>query len=102
MDIMKSLAREELENSIRIRDAYKRALDKLPKGCLSKKKIKGNDYYYLSFRDKSGKARSRYLGKLSEKQVERYREKSRRRREYRKLMKLSEQQILFYQKVVNG
>ena len=101
MDIMKGLAREELENSVRIRDSYKRALGKLPKGSLSRKIIKGNEYYYLSYRDKSGKVQSRYLGKLSDVQLKRYQEKIRRRREYAKLMKKSEKQIVFFQRVVS-
>ena len=101
MDIMKGLAREELENSIRIRDDYKKALSKLPKGSLSRKKIKGNEYYYLSYRDKSGRVQSRYLGKLSDAQLKRYREKIRRRREYSKLIKKSEKQITFFKKVLN-
>ncbi len=101
MDIMKGLAREELENSIRIRDDYKKALSKLPKGSLSRKTIKGNEYYYLSYRDKSGRVQSRYLGKLSDAQLKRYREKIRRRREYSKLIKKSEKQITFFQKVLN-
>ncbi len=101
MDIMKGLAREELENSVRIRDSYKRALSKLPKGSLSRKIIKGNEYYYLSHRDKSGKVQSRYLGKLSDVQLKRYQEKIRRRREYAKLMKKSEKQIVFFQRVLN-
>ncbi len=42
MDIMKGLAREEVENSVRIRDSYKKAPSKLPKGSLSRKIIKGN------------------------------------------------------------
>jgi len=98
---MKGLAREELDNSIRIRDDYKKALSKLPKGSLSRKTIKGNEYYYLSYRDKSGRVQSRYLGKLSDAQLKRYREKIRRRREYSKLIKKSEKQIAFFQKVLN-
>jgi hypothetical protein len=100
MDIMLDVVSEDLENSIRIRDGYKKELSKLPKGSLSRKKIHGKEYYYLSFWSPSGNVKTSYLGKLSEEQVKNYQEEIERRKEYKKLMKRSEEQIKFYQKVL--
>jgi len=45
--LIKGVLAEELENSLRMKKEYEGALHKLPKGCLSVKKIKGHKYYYL-------------------------------------------------------
>jgi hypothetical protein len=100
MDIMKGLAREELENSIRIKKAYEDALKNLPKGALSRKKINGKEYYYLFYRESPKKVRSRYLGKLSDKEVKKYQEKIRKRREYERLVREAKQQIEFFRRVL--
>ena len=101
MDIMKDIAKEELENSMRVRESYEKALYKIPKGSLSRKRINGREYYYLSYKE-SGRVKSRYLGKLSEREVKRYKELARRRREYKRLIRLAGKQIVFYRKVLNG
>lgn len=100
MDMMLDVVQEELENSIRIQDRYKKAISRLPRGSLSKKKIDGNEYYYLAYWESSGGVRTRYLGKLSEAQVQKYQEKIRKRREYKRLLKRAQEQIKFYQKVL--
>jgi hypothetical protein len=100
MDIMKGLAHEELENSIRIKKAYEDAIKNLPKGALSKKKINGGEYYYLFYRESPEKVRSHYLGKLSDREVKEYQEKIRKRREYEKLVREAQQQISFFRKVL--
>ena len=51
MPVIKSVLKEELENSLRMKSDYERELAKLPKGSLIKKRIKGHEYYYLVFRD---------------------------------------------------
>jgi len=100
MDMMLDIVHEELENSIRIKDRYKKAFFKLPKGSLSKKIIDGHEYYYLAYWAPSKKVKTRYLGKLSEAQIQKYQDKIRKRREYKKLIKQAEEQIKFYQKVL--
>ncbi|MDQ7827355.1 MAG: hypothetical protein RDV48_31465 [Candidatus Eremiobacteraeota bacterium] len=100
MDMMLDVVKEELQNSIRIRDGYRKAISGLPRGSLSKKRINGKEYYYLSFWGPSGGVVTRYLGKLSDDQVQHYREKIQRRKEYQKLMKKSEEQVKFYMKVL--
>jgi hypothetical protein len=100
MDMMLDVVVEELENSIRIRDGYKKAISRLPRGSLSKKKINGQEYYYLSFWGPAGTVVTRYLGKLSEAQVQSYQERIKRRKDYQELMKRADEQVKFYQKVL--
>jgi hypothetical protein len=100
MDMMLDTVQEEVENSIRIRDGYRKAIAKLPRGSLSRKKIDGNEYYYLVYWGSPGKVKTKYLGKLSEAQVKKYQEKIKKRREYKKLLRDAEEHIKFYQKVL--
>ena len=68
MNVIKSVLKEELANSLAMKKDYERELAKLPKGSLVKKKIKGHEYYYLQVREK-GKVRFIYKGKLSDEEV---------------------------------
>ena len=43
-------------------ERYQETLSELPKGTISEKKIKGNTYYYLKYRD-GKKVISKYVGK---------------------------------------
>jgi len=52
MKVIKSILKEELANSLAMKKSYESQLDKLPKGSLVKKKIKGYEYYYLVVREK--------------------------------------------------
>ena len=97
---MKGLAREELENTIRIKKAYEDAIKNLPKGSISKKIINGREYYYLFYRVSPKKVKSHYLGKLSDEELQEYKEKIRKRREYEKLVREAKQQIAFFRKVL--
>jgi len=45
--VIKGVLAEELENSLRMKKEYEKALKKLPKGCISIKKIRGHKYCYL-------------------------------------------------------
>lgn len=100
MDMMLDVVREDLENSIRIRDDYKKAISHLPRGSLSRKKINGHEYYYLSFWGPSGTVVTRYLGKLSEAQVQSYQERIKRRKDYQSLLKRADEQVKFYRKLL--
>ena len=100
MDMMLDTVQEDLDNSIRIMDRYKKAISRLPNGSLSRKRIDGNEYYYLAYWEPSGRVKTKYLGKLSEAQLKRYQDKIKKRREYKKLIKRAEEQIKFYQRVL--
>jgi hypothetical protein len=45
--VIKSILKEELANSLRMKKRYDQELAKLPRGSLVKRNIKGHEYYYL-------------------------------------------------------
>jgi len=99
--VIKGVLAEELQNSLRMEKEYKFALGKLPKGCLSLKKIKGHKYYYLVNREK-GKLKYVYKGKLSEDQVKKYKEAKEYKGRYRKSLSKVKKQIRFLRSSLRG
>ena len=67
MNVIKGVLEEELQNSLRMKKQYEKALKELLKGCLVEKKIRGHKYYYLAVRE-SKKVKFIYKGKISEEQ----------------------------------
>jgi len=101
MKVIKSVLEEELANSLAMKKDYERELAKLPKGSLVKKKIKGHEYYYLEVREK-GKVRFVYKGKLSDKEIEKYKQAKEYRAKYRKLLSQIKKQIKFLKGALRG
>jgi len=101
MGPIKSVLKEELSNSLRMKKNYERELAKLPIGSLIKKKIKGHDYHYLVFR-KNGKVKFVYKGKLSREEIQKYDEIKQYRARYRKLLSQVKQQIIFLRRSLRG
>ena len=101
MKVIKSVLEEELQNSLRMKKEYEKALKKLPRGSLSIKIIKGGPYYYLSER-KEGRVVSKYLGKISEKEKKKYAEIKRLRKEYRHNLSVVKKQISFLRSALRG
>jgi len=101
MKVIKSVLKEELANSLAMKKDYERELAKLPKGSLVKKKIKGHEYYYLQVREK-GKVRFIYKGKLSDKEVKKYKQAKEYRAKYRKLLSEVKKQIKFLKGTLRG
>lgn len=101
MKFIKSVLEEELANSLAMKKDYERELAKLPKGSLIKKKIKGHEYYYLEVREK-GKVRFVYKGKLSDKEIEKYKQAKEYRAKYRKLLSQIKKQIKFLKGTLRG
>ena len=66
MNVIKSVLKEELTNSLAMEKNYEKELAKLPKGSLIKKIVKGHEYYYLEVREK-GRVRFIYKGRCSNK-----------------------------------
>ena len=100
MDSIKAVLGEELENSQRLLRKYKTELRKLPKGSLVAKEIKGNIYYYLASRD-GARVEFKYLGKLSKKEVKKYKEAKSLKAKYRKLMAELKKQISFLERALH-
>ena len=99
---IKEILREELENSLQMLKRYEEELSLLPKGSLSKRKIKGNEYYYLVYRD-NGKFKSEYKGKeISDKELEKYRLVKESRAKYRNLISQLKKQIRYLEGVLRG
>ena len=102
MPVIKGVLREELENSLRMKQDYERELAKLPKGALVKKKIKGHEYYYLVLREK-GKVKFIYKGKtVSEAELRKYKEAKEYRAKYRKSLSQVKKQIKFLRSALRG
>ena len=55
--VIKSILKEELANSGRMKQRYEQELAKLPTGSLVKRIIKGHEYVYLVYR-KDGKVKT--------------------------------------------
>lgn len=100
MAIIKGVLIEELDNSLRMRKKYRQAYKALQKGSLIRKKIKGQEYDYLVFREK-GKVVLKYMGQLSEKEKAVYSEAKKKRQEYRKLVADLKEQIRFIKKALH-
>lgn len=101
MGVIKGVLKEELENSLRMKNDYERELAKLPKGSLVKKKIKGREYYYLLLRER-GKVKFIYKGKVTQEEVRKYREAKEYRAKYRKLLSQVKKQIRFLGSALRG
>jgi hypothetical protein len=104
MGVIKGVLKEELNNSLAMKINYERELDKLPKGSLIKKKIKGHEYYYLVER-KDGKVNFTYKGKVSDmpkEEIKMYANAKKYRAKYRKLLSQVKKQIKYLRSILRG
>ena len=100
--VIKSVLKEELANSLRMKKRYERELAKLPKGSLVKRNIKGHEYYYLVYRE-NGKFMSVYKGKsVRDKELKKYKEAKNLRSKYRKALSQLKKQIRYLEGVLRG
>jgi hypothetical protein len=99
---LKSILKEELENSLRMQKRYEKELLKLPKGSISKRNIKGHEYYYLVYRE-NGKFKSEYKGKsVSAGELKKFSEAKEMRSKYRKALSQLKKQIRYLKGVLRG
>ncbi|MCX5657254.1 MAG: hypothetical protein NTZ48_03385 [Candidatus Omnitrophica bacterium] len=101
MGVIKGVLKEELENSLRMKKEYERALNELPKGCLAEKKIRGHSYCYLAQRT-GKKVKYSYKGKISEAERNKYQEVKVLRAKYRKLLSQVKKQVKFLKGTLRG
>ena len=99
MKILNSVLSEELDRLNQLKKNYEIQIVKLPKGCLIKKNIKGNIYYYLNYRQEKKKI-FKYIGKLSGKELENLLDKIEERRKLEKLNKQVKKDIEKLEKMV--
>ena len=98
---IKGMLKEELQNSLRARRDYERAIARLPKGALVKKIIRGRPYYYLAVRE-GKRVRFAYKGKLSEQDIRPYEEAKEYRGRYRKQISELNRQVRFLRRILRG
>ena len=98
---IKSVLREELENSLCMQVRYEEELARLPLGSLSKRIIKGHEYYYLVYRE-NGKVHTQYRGKSSPDEVTLYAATKQKRAQYRRQLSKVRKQIKFLRGALRG
>lgn len=102
MGVIKGVLREELENSIRMKRDYEKALGSYLGGCFVQKKIKGHKYYYLVIRD-GEKVKFIYKGKrLSKEDIAQLEKSKRLRKKYKQLIQKLNKQIKYLRKSLRG
>jgi len=100
--VIKSVLREELQNSLRMKKQYERELAKLPKGSLVKRIIKGHEYYYLVYRE-NGNFKSIYKGKsVTKRELKKYQDAKELRAKYRHSLSKLKKQIRYLEGVLRG
>lgn len=99
---IKSVLKEELANSLRMQKLYEKELSKLPQGSISKRNIKGNEYYYLVYRE-NGKFKTVYKGKsVSDSVLKKYAQAKELRSKYRKAISQLKKQIRYLKGALRG
>ncbi len=98
---IKGVLREELENSERMKVRYEEELAALPRGSLVKRVIKGNEYYYLVYRE-DGKVHSEYRGKPDPEEIAEYAAVKQKRAQYRQQLSKVKKQIKFLKGALRG
>lgn len=98
---VKDVLREELQNSLRMKANYEKALAGMPRGSLVRRILKGHPYFYLVFRDK-GRVRSVYKGKLSKEEVKRFDKARHLRARYKRQLSEVNRQIKYLRKIFRG
>lgn len=86
MSVVRDIIREEYSRLIELKKKYVQELTTLPKGSISKKRIKNHSYYYLAYRSKE-KVKFDYLGKEDAPKLEETREHLKRRKELEQKLK---------------
>ena len=87
MSALLDIIREEYSRLSELKKRYIQELATLPKGTISKKKIKNHNYYYLAYRSKD-KVKFDYLGKEDAPKLKEMREHLKRRKELEQKLKL--------------
>ena len=102
MGLIKGVLKEELQNSLRLKEGYERELKARPGGTIIKKLIRGHVYYYVAFRD-GGKVRFIYKGKELSREFRDEFEKSKRLRiKYKGHIRQLNARIKYLKKALHG
>ncbi len=99
MSAIQETVKEELENTLKTRQRYREELDTLPKGCLRRRMVQGQEYFYRVFRE-GAKVKYVYLGKLSEEQFNVHNESRLKRKAYKEAIKKLNQHIDYLKRIL--
>jgi len=99
--VIKSVLAEELQNALRMKQKYEKALKDLPQGCLVVKNIRGHKYVYL-VRRVGQKVKYVYKGKISKQEKEKYAKAKALRAKYRNLLSQIKKRIRFLRSSLRG
>jgi hypothetical protein len=100
MDMINGMLKEDLEYELLVEQRYVDAIRELPRGSMQKKRIYGNEYFYLKYREGS-KVKTDYLGVLSDEQIEEIQGKISKRKQFENLLKEARKAIKYLRKVLN-
>ena len=98
---MESILKQELVRLKETEKSYVREIDKLPRGSLQVKRIKGYQYLYL-VSSKNSKLGYRYLGNMPEEKLRKLKEDIALRKKYQGLLKEVRQDIGRIAKIIYG
>ena len=101
MGPIKSVLKEELENSVKLEKQYKNAIKNLPIGALMAKERAGRKYYYLQVRE-GKKINWIYKGKVSKTEIEKYEKAKKMRKKYRNLLSAVKKQVKYLNGALRG
>lgn len=98
---IREILQEELENSLRMERNYLRAIARLPRGSLVRKRIGGGVYLYLA-RRAGDRVEFQYLGKPSARLIAKYDRAKEYRAKYRRLLSDVRAQIKFLKRALRA
>lgn len=99
MKVLIGVLEEQLENAIRLKEDYLKAIEKYGRGSVIKKRIYNQDYYYNEYRD-GQRIVFDYLGKLKPDELKVLSENKHKRTEYKKMVEELDRQISFLKKAL--
>src|SRR3989338_1978622 len=97
MEAILSALGEEKKQAIRLIKKYEKELESLPQGTFFIRKVGKNRYGYLTF-SKNGEIGQKYIGRLSEDEIKRYREMAARKKKLQELKGKAQKQLDFLEK----
>jgi hypothetical protein len=101
MKILKGILSEELVNARQKLRVYEKELARLPKGSIVSKRIKGHLFHYLAYR-KGQRMVFKYHGKLSDKDLEKFRSIKKQRVQFRGYISEMKKQIRYLERILKG
>ena len=92
MSVLRGILKEEGKRLKSLTRMYSSEIRKLPRGCLSVKRIRNGEYAYLAYR-KGGRVRFDYLGSIQSDKVADMRGKVEERRKLQSLMRKAKRNL---------